>query len=444
MLTVKVSLLLLLLLAAVIVFVAGVPQRSARWDAFLNQPRHERSAGSWQGGGRDATCTLTGLTADDTLGRRTSGLLSSPQSQGKCGSCWAFAAAHTYTDHLSVIAGRRTSQLSAQYLTACARSTALVINGNGCCGGYYLAGFNFFQRYGAVTDTCAPYTLYDYSTDESFKSRNPIRNFCPTSCRDGTPFQPSNLRFQSRYRIIQEESRVITALRTGTLLAAMSTSYRFKYDYRCGVFGYDPRTDKLTGRHAVEIVDYGTTTSGINFWVLKNSWGSRWGENGYFRIRRGDPLLDLTFSTPVSSLAYVMTCAAETVSNPSQDTLVMSAVDVAIMQLNGRIPCRDNSAATYISLASVTNANAQNIQGTMLKFNIVVNVHGCMQTTQASVNVAMISYLNSTFELTDHTYRYLDNQSGGGSNEPDGATAITGNIFLLAATIMVVLTFGCY
>ena len=66
---------------------------------------------------------------------------------------------------LSVIAGRRTSQLSAQYLTACARSTALVINGNGCCGGYYLAGFNFFLQYGAVTDTCAPYTLYDYSTE---------------------------------------------------------------------------------------------------------------------------------------------------------------------------------------------------------------------------------------------------------------------------------------
>ena len=74
MLTMKVS--LLVLLAGVTVFVAGIPQRSARWDAFLSQPHHKRSANSWQGGGRSATCIMTHLTADDGLGRRASGLLS--------------------------------------------------------------------------------------------------------------------------------------------------------------------------------------------------------------------------------------------------------------------------------------------------------------------------------------------------------------------------------
>ena len=95
--------LLLLLVSGAVVFVAeaGVPQQSTRWDAFLSQSRPRRSANSWQGGGRDAICTLTGLTADDTLGRRTTGLLSPPQSQGLCGNCWAFAAIHAYTDYLS-------------------------------------------------------------------------------------------------------------------------------------------------------------------------------------------------------------------------------------------------------------------------------------------------------------------------------------------------------
>ena len=179
--------LLLLLVSRTVVFVteAGIPQRSARWDAFLSQPRHKRSANSWQDGD---TCTLTGLTADDTLGRRTSGLLSPPQSQGSCGSCWAFASTHAYTDHLSIRAGRRTSQLSPQYPAACLRHR------NGCCGEYVSFAFKFLRDMGAVTDSCAPYTLSEYEINEEFKSRNPIQDFCPDSCRDGTSFQPGNLR----------------------------------------------------------------------------------------------------------------------------------------------------------------------------------------------------------------------------------------------------------
>ena len=210
------------------------------------------------------------------------------------------------------------------------------------------------------------------------------------------------------------------------------------------MFCFDSRTDRLAGGHAVEIVDYGTTSSGINFWVVKNSWGDNWGEGGYFRIRRGD--LISAFGTPVLSTSQPVTsptvpfmaCAPRNVSDPTDNTLVMSAADVAIMQLSGRIPCRDNSPAMNITLDSVTNATSQTVDGTVLLFNIVVNVQGCSQTTQANVNAMMISYLNGTFELRNHTYQYLDNQDGSG-------TAITGNILLLIATaVLVVFTFGCF
>ena len=470
MLTAQVSLLLLLLSgAAVFVTEAGVLQRSARWDAFLSQPHHKRSANSWQGGGRDVTCTLTGLTADDTLGRRASGLLSPPQSQGLCGNCWAFAATHAYTDYLSIAAGRRTSQLSPHYLTACISTNRRVLYGgpqpvNGCCGDDPINAFLYSQNVRTVTESCVPYKLsyYLYEVKEQskevqreYKIAHPIQ--CPTSCSDGTAFPTVNLPFRSYRRYTpQQETQVIAALRTGPVIAAMRVSSKFKYQYRCGVFCSDPN-DEILNAHAVEIVDYGTTSSGLDFWVVKNSWGSRWGESGYFRIQRGDSLI-MRLDTPSMSTAQpvsmppFMTCAPENVSNPSQDTLIMSAIDVAVMQLNGHIPCRDNSPATSISLASVTNATAQIVQGTIISFSIVVNVQGCTQPTQASVDATVISYLNSTFELTEHTYQYLDNQGGGGggidgggSNEPDGAATISGNIFLLLATaIMAVLTFSCY
>ena len=265
--------LLLLLLTGAVVFVAeaGTPQHSARWDSFLSQPRHKRSASSWQGGGIEVPCTLTGLTADDTLRRRTADplLLSPPQDQGKCGSCWAFAAAHTYTDHLSIRAGRRQDQISTQYLTACITNNREPTRGtqpiNGCCGDSFQNAIRYFDLVGAVTESCAPYTLSQYLTgvrkdeEPAHKRANPIQ--CPASCSDGTPFQPGNLRLGGYQPL--EENQVLSALHTGPVIAGMDVPSQF-FDYRCGVFCSDP-TDTICGRHIVEIVDFGTTSSGIDF-----------------------------------------------------------------------------------------------------------------------------------------------------------------------------------
>ena len=282
-----------------------------------------------------------------------------------------------------------------------------------------------FQNVGAVTDSCVTYGLRWYKTSLYFKFFNPIQKFCPDSCTDGTALQPGNLRLHSFREL--EEDEVIEALRTGPVLARMDVSCRF-FDYRCGVFCFDSRTDRLAGGHAVEIVDYGTTSTGIDFWVAKNSWGDDWGEGGYFRIRRGDLTTDFAIpelmymtgepmpsptSEPVSTpTTDVMTCAAEDVSNPYEDAKVMSAADVAIMQLNGRIPCRGNSPATNITLVSITNATAQVVEGIALALNFVVDVQGCTQPTQADVYAMVILNLDGTFKLTDHTYKFRYDNNG--------------------------------
>ena len=193
-------------------------------------------------------------------------------------------------------------------------------------------------------------------------------------------------------------------------------------------------------------MDYGTTSSGINFWVVKNSWlGTRWGEGGYFRIRRGDPIL-VDFGTPVLSTTQPvsstnigsMTCAPEPVNNPGQDMMVMSAADVAVMQLNGRVPCQDNSPATSITRVSVTSATTQIVDGVIFTLDILVNVQGCTQPTQACIDAVVHLSLSGTFELTGHTYRYVDNQVGCGA-----ATTHNTIILVIVSTVMAVLTFAC-
>ena len=52
------------------------------------------------------------------------------------------------------------------------------------------------------------------------------------------------------------------------------------------VWKYLCRSQKIN--HAVLVVGYGTNAQGEDYWIVKNSWGTNWGDNGFFKIRRGN------------------------------------------------------------------------------------------------------------------------------------------------------------
>ena len=54
--------------------------------------------------------------------------------------------------------------------------------------------------------------------------------------------------------------------------------------YKSGI--YEHTTGKLLGGHAIKVVGWGVE-NGTKFWIAANSWGTAWGESGYFRIKEG-------------------------------------------------------------------------------------------------------------------------------------------------------------
>lgn len=401
---------------------AETHQRSARWDAYLQslkdaheERRIRRQTGASEWESNRANCNPADYLTQDTIGRRASGLLAQPQDQGSCGSCWAFATVNTLTDQLSIAQRSSHPLLSADFLTKCNRDKTNVGNGtgNGCCGAALDAGPKFIRETGAVIATCSPYSL------STWKTKNDLPT-CPRTCSDGSSLSQSSFMTMG-YQHLNTDQEIENALETGSVvLAGMIVTEEF-FTYACGVY-HDSGTTNIVGAHAVEIVDYGTTSSGTAFWVVKNSWGvvkvgNIIQENGFFRINRGELLigvpddidgptaLRIEIDSNTQETLDFTTCVPAKKSNPTSDEMVMSAVDFAIEQLvnMNSVSCTDGMTATGLTADSVMSAEAQVIAGARVDISITASVTGCTKSTKADITASVIISTDGSFTLNTHT-----------------------------------------
>ncbi|XGW24209.1 hypothetical protein V3C99_005975, partial [Haemonchus contortus] len=218
------------------------------------------------------------------------------RDQSKCGSCWAVSAAEAMSDRICVqTKGRVQKLISGADILACCGSEC----GKGCEGGYHHKAWEFAKKFGVCTGgrfhergVCKPYPLHPCGFYEGKWYNCPNHPFKTPVCKKycqyeyGKRYDQDKVFAKSVY-ILDEDEKAIQReiIKNGPVQAAFIIYGDFSY-YRRGIYVHT--YDLQKGAHAVKVVGWGVDESdGTKYWIAANSWGSDWGEDGYFRILRG-------------------------------------------------------------------------------------------------------------------------------------------------------------
>jgi len=193
---------------------------------------------------------------------RTKGAVTKVKDQGQCGSCWSFSTTGS-TEGCHFLTTQKLVSVSEQNLVDC--STA---QGNqGCDGGLMTQAMDYIiSNKGIDTEASYPYTA-----------------------EDGTcAFNAANVgaTLASYVNVNQgDENDLLTKVTLGPTSVAIDASQSSFQMYQSGVYN-EPQCSSTQLDHGVLAVGWGTDQSGGDYWLVKNSWGTSWGQSGYIWMSR--------------------------------------------------------------------------------------------------------------------------------------------------------------
>jgi cathepsin B len=216
------------------------------------------------------------------------------RDQSNCGSCWAISVAEVITDRICIASkGESQDVISAQDVTSCCTSC-----GQGWNGGWPSAAMGYWEKTGVVTggeygdkDTCYPYALpmCDHHTKGKYppcKGTGPTPN-CARKCQPGynVTWNDDKHKASNTYSVSSNVKKIQTELMTHGPVDAAFTVYDDFLTYKSGVYRH--HSGSQLGGHAVKLIGWGTE-NGQDYWIVINSWNEDWGDNGQFKIVRGE------------------------------------------------------------------------------------------------------------------------------------------------------------
>jgi C1A family cysteine protease len=296
------------------------------------------------------------------------------RNQGNCGSCWAFASAAALESNVLIVENIPGVNFDAseQVLVSCSKA--------GTCGGGSIAiASTYIQNDGLPLESCFPYTV----------TNNTCNNACST-------WDTDTYKIAGWYWVATTVSTtdiIKNALVTyGPLVTTMQVYADF-FSYGSGVYSYS--TGTFQGAHAILIVGYDDTGQ---YFIVKNSWGTGWGESGYFRISYSELTSVVNFgdwtiayegsapAPPTTSTSTIKTTTTTTVQPTTTTTTVLPTTTTT------SAPTTTTTICTYSISPSSKTFKASGGTGTVK----VSTQGGCSWTAASNTAWIHIPLLNSS------------------------------------------------
>ena len=211
-----------------------------------------------------------------------------------CNGGWALSAASALSDRLKILrkAAWPDVILSAQPALTCLDEPGA----QGCLEGFSPAFYEYAMSNGIPDETCAPY-------NGRIGLNCTLETIC-LSCRHGVQLNDSICTQPPEYHLWYVDNHtdlagvddMKEALQTGPITCEIDSNITALKNWTDATIWNTNPTEHITDLdHEVSVVGYGTSNS-VDYWLVRNSWGTNWGNGGFFRVQRGQNYLGIELS----------------------------------------------------------------------------------------------------------------------------------------------------